>query len=95
MKYIVESIGVFRMIHVVEAPDETEAFAVARVADDNWQEHLGEMKVDIQPYTEEHIKRFKEKQFFWEGTAYRAENGTVGYLHPTGARVEPNDTLVR
>jgi hypothetical protein len=53
------------------------------------------MKVDIQPYTEEHIKRFKEKQFFWEGTAYRAENGTVGYLHPTGARVEPNDTPVR
>lgn len=95
MKYIVESIGVFRMIHVVEAPDETEAFAVARSADDNWQEHLGEMKVDIQPYTEEHIKRFKEKDFFWEGTAYRADNGTVGYLHPKGNRVEPNDTPVR
>lgn len=95
MKYIVESIGVFRMVHVVEAPDETEAFAVARAADDNWQEHLGEMKVDIQPYTEEHIKRFKEKDFFWEGTAYRAENGTVGYLHPQGHRVEPNDVPVR
>lgn len=95
MKYIVETIGVFRMVHVVEAPDETEAFAVARAADDNWQEHLGEMKVDIQPYTEEHIKRFKEKDFFWEGTAYRAANGTVGYLHPNGSCVEPNDTPVR
>jgi len=95
MKYIVETIGVFRMVHVVEAPNEDEAFAVARSADDNWQEHLGEMKVDIQPYTDEHIKRFKEKDFFWDGVAYRTENGTVGYIHPNGSIVEANDTPVR
>ena len=82
MKYIVESIGVFRMIHVVEAKDEGEAFEIARHADENWQEHLGEMKIDVQPYTEEHIKHFEEKEFWWNGVAKFDENGEVTYIHP-------------
>lgn len=94
MKYIVETLGVFRMVHVVEANNEDDAFAIARAADDNWQEHLGEMKVDVQEYSEEHIKRFKEKDFFWDGVSYRADNGTVGYIHPNGERIERNETKI-
>lgn len=82
MKYIVESIGMFRMIHVVEAKDEDEAFEVAKRADENWQEHLGEMKIDVQPFTEEHIKHFKEKEFWWSGVSKLDENGKVTYIHP-------------
>lgn len=81
-KYIVESIGVFRMVHVVEAEDENSAFDIARLADENWQEHLGEMKIDVQPYTEEHLKHFKEKEFWWDGIAHKDENGTIQYKHP-------------
>ena len=41
MKYIVESVGMFRMVHVVECENEADALLIAEHADDNWQEHLG------------------------------------------------------
>lgn len=94
MKYIVESIGVFRMVHVVEAEDEAGAFKIARAADDNWQEHLGEMKVDITEYTEEQISHFKKKDYFWNGVAFKDENGFVGYIHPNGEVVKNGENKV-
>ena len=84
MKYIVESIGMFRQVHVVEAESEDAAMEVARNADDNWQEYLGEMKVDISKFTEERIKHFQEKEFFWEGISFKDENGVVRYKHKNG-----------
>jgi hypothetical protein len=95
MKYIVESIGVFRMVHVVESETEDRAFRIARVADDNWQEHLGEMKVDISAYTEEQIAHFKKKQYFWDGVAFKDEDGFVAYIHPNGELVKNKDVLVK
>ena len=44
MKYILETVEVFRHIHLVEAPDEESALKIASVADDNWQEHMGQLK---------------------------------------------------
>jgi hypothetical protein len=86
MKYIVESIGMFRQIHVVEAKDEEEAFKIAEVADDNWQEYLGTTKVDVNEYTEEQISVYKKKQFWWDGVATFDENGeVVKYKHPDGS----------
>ena len=93
-RYIVETITTFRHVHVVDAEDEEQAFAIASVADDNWQEFLGVTKFDINEYTEEQISVLKKKQYFWDGVAYSAENGTVGYLHPQGHRVESNDTKI-
>ena len=84
MKYIVESIGMFRQVHVVEAENEDAAMEVARNADDNWQEYLGEMKVDISEFTPERIKHFQEKEFFWEGISFKDENGVVRYKHKNG-----------
>lgn len=83
-KYIVESIGMFRQVHVVEAESEDAAMEVARNADDNWQEYLGEMKVDISEFTPERIKHFQEKEFFWEGISFKDENGVVRYKHKNG-----------
>jgi len=83
-KYIVESIGMFRQVHVVEAENEDTAMEIARTADDNWQEYLGEMKVDISEFTPERIKHFQEKEFFWEGISFKDENGVVRYKHKNG-----------
>jgi len=64
MKYIVESIGMHRMVHVIEAESPDAAMEIARSADDNWQEYLGEVKVDIAEFTPERIKHFQEKTIF-------------------------------
>jgi hypothetical protein len=95
MKYIVETIGIFRMVHVVESETEDEALRIACVADDNWQEHLGEMKIDISEYTEEQIAHFKKKQYFWNGVAFKDENGFVAYVHPNGEVVKNCDVRVK
>jgi hypothetical protein len=64
MKYIVETIGMFRQVHVVEAESKEEAFAVAEVADDNWQEFLGMTKLDVNEFTEEQVAHYKKKDFW-------------------------------
>ena len=84
MKYIVETLGIFRMVHVVEAENKDEAYNIASVTDDNWQEHLGEMRVDICEYTEEQIAHFKKKQYFSDHVSFKDENGALSYLHPNG-----------
>ena len=81
-KYIVETLQVHRHIHVVEADNEDEALSIAEYADDNWQEYLGQLKVDINEFTEEQLKVFREKEFFWDGVSYRDENGVINYRHP-------------
>ena len=81
MKYIVETIGISRFVHVVEADDEEQALEIAKNADDNWQEYLGTVKVDINEYSEEQIKHFKDKQFFWNGIA-KLKNGEITYDRP-------------
>ena len=81
-KYIVETIQVHRHVHVVEAENEDEALSIAEFADDNWQEYLGQLKVDINEFSEEQIKVFREKEFFWDGVSYRDENGVINYRHP-------------
>jgi hypothetical protein len=83
-KYIVESIGMFRQVHVIEAENEDTAMEIARTADDNWQQYLGEMKVDISEFTPERIKHFQEKEFFWEGISFKDENGVIRYKHKNG-----------
>lgn len=82
MKYIVETIQVHRHVHVVEAENEEEALSVAEFADDNWQEYLGQLKVDVNEFSEEQIKLFREKDFFWDGVSYKDENGIINYRHP-------------
>lgn len=87
-KYIVETISVFRNIHVVEAENQTEAYDIACVSDDNWQEHLGEMKVDIMEYTEDRIANFKDKAFFSEHVSFKDEDGCVGYINSEGEIIQ-------
>jgi len=83
-KYIVETIGMHRMVHVVEAKREDEAMEIARTADDKRQEYLGEVKVDIAEFTPERIKHFEEKDFFWSGISFKDENCDVHYKHKNG-----------
>ena len=83
-KYVVETIGIHRMVHVVEAENENSAMEIARTADDNWQEYLGEVKIDIAEFTPERIKHFEEKEFFWNGISFKDENGDIRYKHQNG-----------
>ena len=83
-KFIVESIGMHRMVHVIEAESPDAAMEVARSADDNWQEYLGEVKVDIAEFTPERIKHFQEIDYFWEGISFKDENGVIRYKHKNG-----------
>ena len=77
--YILETLSTFRHVHVVEAENKEEAMEVADKADYNWEEYLGLLKIDINEYTEEQIKTFKKKEFFWSGISYLDENGNVQY----------------
>ena len=83
-KFIVESIGMHRMVHVIEAKSPDEAMEISRTADDNWQEYLGEVKVDVAEFTPERIKHFQEKDYFWEGVSFKDENGETRYKHKNG-----------
>jgi len=60
-KYIVEQISIHRNVYVVEAENEVEAKKVASVADDNWQQWIGQLDVDVNEYSEERIAYFKHK----------------------------------
>jgi hypothetical protein len=77
--YIVESLSAFRHVHVIEAENKDEAFKIADKADYNWEEYLGLLKIDVNEFTEEQIKVFKDKPFFWSGVSYIDENGEVTY----------------
>ena len=81
MKYIVETIGIHRHIHVVEAESQDEAFKIAQLADSNWEEYLGQHKVSVEVFNEDRIKYFKDKQFYWNGLS-KFEDGELTYIHP-------------
>jgi hypothetical protein len=94
MKYIVETLQAFRHVHIVEAENEKEALAIASVADDNWQEYLGQMKIDCSVYTEEQMNFFRKKEFFWDGVCIKDADGFVAYIHPSGDLVDNKYTRV-
>ena len=94
MKYIVETMQSFRHIHVVEAESENEALKIASVADDNWQEWLGNLKVDLNEYTDERIAYFKNKDYFWAGVSYKDSDGMLAYIHPSGERIERKEIRI-
>jgi hypothetical protein len=81
-KYIVESLSTFRHVHVIEADSKEKAFELADKAEYNWEEYLGLLKIDVSEYSEERIKIFKEKQFFWNGVSFVNEDGQIDYKHP-------------
>ena len=94
-KYIVEQISVHRNVYVVEAENEEDAKKIASVADDNWQQWLGQLDVDVNEYSEERIAYFKHKDYFWDGVSYKDENGYLAYIHPSGERIERREIVVR
>ena len=94
-KYIVEQMSVFRNVYVIEADTEEEAVKISEYADDNWQEWLGNLKIDINEYSDERIAYFKNKQFYWNGVTYKAKAGYVAYHHPNGEDVERKEILIK
>ena len=63
-KYIVEQLSAFRNVYVIEADTEEEAVKISEYADDNWQEWLGNLKIDVNEYTDERIAYFKHKDYY-------------------------------
>ena len=94
-KYIVEQLSVFRNVHVIEADTEEEAIKISEVADDNWQEWLGCMKVDINEYSDERIAYFEGRDYFWNGVSYKDKDGYLAYHHPSGEDVERKEIIIR
>jgi hypothetical protein len=94
MKYIVETMSSFRHVHIVEAENEDEAFKIASVADDNWQEFTGQLRIDCQEYTEEHINLFRKKEYLWEGICIKDKDGYIAYIHPNGEIAESKQMKV-
>ena len=94
-KYIVEQVSLHRNVYVVEAENQDEAKKVAAVADDNWQEWLGQLDVDVNEYSEERIAYFKHKDYFWAGTSYKDADGYLAYIHPSGELVERKEILIK
>lgn len=93
-KFIVEQISMHRTVHVVEAETEAEALKIADNADDNWQEWLGNLKVDLNEYTDERIAYFKNKDYFWAGVSYKDSDGMLAYIHPSGERIERKEIRI-
>lgn len=83
-KYIVETVSMYRMVHVVEVEDESDIPLLTQNADDNWQQHLGELRFDITEYSEEKVARFREKDYFWDGVSTINEAGFIVYKYPNG-----------
>lgn len=83
-KFIVESLSIHRTVHVVEVEDEKDIELIITNADDNWQEWLGQMKIESVAYTEDAMKRYESKPYFWNGTSFIDENGYIAYRHPDG-----------
>lgn len=94
-KYIVETVAMYRMCHVVEVEDDADIPLIIRNADDNWQEHLGELQFDKTEYTEEKIARFREKKYFWDGVAYIGEDGYIKYRYPDGSTRDAHSVKVK
>ena len=94
-KFIVEQLSIHRNVYVVEADTEAEARQVAAVADDNWQQWVGQLDVDVSEYSDERIAYFKDKQYFWDGVSYKDADGFLAYIHPSGENVEPKEILVK
>ena len=94
-KYIVEQISVHRNVYVVEAENEVEAKKIASVADDNWQQWIGQLDVDVNEYSEERIAYFKHKDYFWDGVSYKDADGYLAYIHPSGEHIERREVVVR
>jgi hypothetical protein len=86
MKYLVEVLSTFRNVYVVEAENEEDALLVAENSDDNWQEWLGQQKLDVRVYDDSQKEYFKSKdKYFWEGYTSLDENGHLVYHHPDGS----------
>jgi hypothetical protein len=94
-KYIVEQISVHRSVFVVEADNQEDAKKVAAVADDNWQQWLGQLDVDVNEYSEERIAYFKHKDYFWDGVSYKDSDGYLAYHHPSGEDIERKEIVIR
>ena len=94
-KYIVEQLSAFRNVYVIEADTEEEAVKISEYADDNWQEWLGNLKIDVNEYTDERIAYFKHKDYYWAGETYKDKDGYVAYHHPNGEDVERKEILIK
>jgi hypothetical protein len=94
-KYIVEQMSAFRNVYVIEADSEEEALKISEYADDNWQEWLGNLKIDVNEYTDERIAYFKHKDYYWAGVTYKDKDGYIAYHHPSGEDVERKEILIK
>jgi hypothetical protein len=83
MKYIVETIVIFREVHVVEAENEEIAKEIALNSDYNMSKHVGTHVATIYPYSQQDRERFvKEDEYFWDGVKGVDNEGYLTYQRP-------------
>jgi len=84
-KYIVETLSVFRNVYVIESEDETQLIEIANVCDPNYDEWLGNMKFEIKECSEEDIKQYESKKYFYKGSIVVDADGEISYRNPDGS----------
>lgn len=84
MKYIVETLSLFKLYHVVEAENEADAMLIAENADDNYQDWLGIIKCDIEECTDIRLEKLKGKEYFFDGVSFINDEGFIAYKHADG-----------
>lgn len=94
-KFIVESLSTFYEIHVVEAESEEQAKEIAREADWNMSDWLGQTFIDVRDSTDSEIERFQQRdKYFFRGYTTMNEDGDIVYMHPNG-EINKNMPIIR
>lgn len=83
-KYIVESLSIFRNIHVVEVEHEDDIEFLMENSDANHDQWLGSKLIDVTEYSDQAIERFASKKYFYPGSSFIDSEGYVCYRDKDG-----------
>jgi hypothetical protein len=87
-KYFVETISLFRNVHVVEVEEgDTQTMKwIANNTDANYDEWLGSKVHDITEYSDEIMnQKYANKKYWWNGTVV-VEDGIAYYQEKDGTK---------
>ena len=83
-KYIVESLSIFRNVHVIETDNEEDIKLLMENSDANHDQWLGSQLIDVTEYSDQAIERFASKQYFYHGSSFIDDEGYVCYRDKNG-----------
>ena len=87
-KFIVETLVIFREVHVVEAENRENAEKIAQNSDYNMSVCLGPQILTVKPYSDAAVDDYKsEDKYFWDAVKSVNADGYLVYDSPYGSTV--------